>query len=181
MKPSKTRPFTYYLKKVYKKTDLIGAEIGIYKGSHSINLIENLPIKCIYLVDPFTNEYTVKQTDMNLIYDTAMENLAPYKDKFVMVRKKSQEVVDEVPNDLDFVYIDGDHEYEGVKKDIELYYLKVKKGGIIGGHDYNYSPWPGVTKAVNEFVKNRDIKLYSFYQSTDSKNIDVYDWWFVKP
>ena len=50
---------------------------------------------------------------------------------------------------LDAVFIDADHSYEAVKMDIENWMPKVRKGGILAGHDYN-SAWPGVIKAVNE-------------------------------
>ena len=50
---------------------------------------------------------------------------------------------------LDAVFIDADHSYEAVKMDIQNWMPKVRKGGILAGHDYN-SAWPGVIKAVNE-------------------------------
>ncbi len=52
---------------------------------------------------------------------------------------------------LDFVFIDADHSYEGCKADIEAWSPKVRKGGMVAGHDYN-SKWPGVIKAVTECV-----------------------------
>ena len=50
---------------------------------------------------------------------------------------------------LDAVFIDADHSYEAVKLDIQNWMPKVRKGGILAGHDYN-SAWPGVVRAVNE-------------------------------
>lgn len=41
-------------------------------------------------------------------------------------------------NDISFLFIDGDHSYEGVKKDFEMYSPLVKKGGIIAFHDALY-------------------------------------------
>ena len=58
---------------------------------------------------------------------------------------------------FNFVYIDGDHSYDGVKRDIELYLPKIKEGGIIGGHDYNKKEWEGVVKAVNEYFTEPDF------------------------
>jgi hypothetical protein len=46
------------------------------------------------------------------------------------------------------VYIDANHTHEEVKKDIQAWLPKIKKGGIISGHDYG--GWEGVTQAVNE-------------------------------
>ena len=50
---------------------------------------------------------------------------------------------------LDFVFVDGSHLYEDVKRDIEVWMKKVKKGGYIGGHDYDNK---NVHKAVNELL-----------------------------
>ena len=49
---------------------------------------------------------------------------------------------------LDFVFIDGDHSYEGVKLDILNFLPKVRPGGLIAGHDYEHSPM--FRKAVDE-------------------------------
>ncbi len=50
----------------------------------------------------------------------------------------------------DFIFIDGDHSYEGVKADIQNYGPLVAMGGILAGHDYKSSNWPDVTKAVDD-------------------------------
>ena len=54
--------------------------------------------------------------------------------------------------DLDFVYIDASHDYESVKRDIELWKPKICAGGFIGGHDYSFH-FMGVIKAVGEAFK----------------------------
>jgi len=53
---------------------------------------------------------------------------------------------------IDFIYIDGEHTYEGVRNDLDLYSRKVKADGVIAGHDY-VDGWGGVVKAVNEFFQ----------------------------
>ena len=65
-----------------------------------------------------------------------------------MIREKSQEAGSLVPNELDFVYIDGLHTYEGCSKDIEVWWPKIRKGGMLMGDDFHM---PGVAKAVEEF------------------------------
>ncbi len=57
---------------------------------------------------------------------------------------------------IDFLMIDGDHSYEGVKKDINDYFYKIKPGGIISGDDYK--AFEGVKLAVNEFFEGVEIK-----------------------
>lgn len=56
------------------------------------------------------------------------------------------------PASSDLLFIDGDHHYESVKRDIESYRDVVKPGGSLAGHDLNRSDWPGVTRAVVELV-----------------------------
>lgn len=58
---------------------------------------------------------------------------------------------------LDLIFIDGGHTYSEVLKDIESWYPKLKKGGIISGDDYG--TWEGVTNAVNEYFKNQSIEI----------------------
>jgi hypothetical protein len=52
------------------------------------------------------------------------------------------------------VFIDANHNYEYVKKDIAKYTPKLKPAGLLTGHDIDY---PGVNKAVNEVIKNFDV------------------------
>lgn len=70
-------------------------------------------------------------------------------------RKLSAEAAREFPdNYFDWIYIDGDHQYEFVKKDLEFFYPKVKPGGFITGDDYEDRGWwqGGVKRAVDEFI-----------------------------
>jgi predicted O-methyltransferase YrrM len=84
--------------------------------------------------------------------------------KFYLLRKDShsQETLGEVKkilngNQLDFLFIDGDHSYEGVKKDFEMYSPLVKKGGVIAFHDIVFGPEEnvgGVPKFWEEIKRN---------------------------
>lgn len=49
----------------------------------------------------------------------------------------------------DFIFIDGDHRYESVRRDIDKAMTLIKPGGTLAGHDY-VMPWEGVVKAVDE-------------------------------
>ena len=63
------------------------------------------------------------------------------------------------PESLDFVFIDGDHSYEGCALDIKLWWPKLKPGGLLSGHDYVDEKNYGVQRAVNEFVGDRELRL----------------------
>lgn len=67
-------------------------------------------------------------------------------------------------NSFDLIYIDAAHDYDSVKKDIALSLPKLKKDGVISGHDYNRDNHPGVVAAVEEFANMgilRDIQVFS--------------------
>jgi len=173
------RPFNRFLKST-KKKDLVGIEIGVYDGWNSLEILETLPIKKLYLIDPyksyddyFENEDSETQKDLDKRRIVTREVLKKYKDKIVFVYDFSEKAVEKINEEVDFVYIDGNHEYSFVKKDIELYFPKVKKGGLIGGHDYNFSPETekkhfGVVKAVQEFFKGKTVYFHDW------------DWWTTK-
>jgi len=154
--------------------DLIGVEIGTQRGTNAVNILKYLSIKKIYLIDPY-EFYDYEGRSPNAVdpsdvqdgnFQEAKRVLKNYGDKIQFIFKKSEDAVDDVPNDLDFVYVDGNHDYSYVKRDIELYFPKLKTAGFLGGHDINM---PGVFQAVSEFRSNSNKKI----------NIKRRDWWFV--
>jgi hypothetical protein len=154
---------TKYMFKNLKKDNLVGAEIGVEHGLNAKTMLRFLPIKKLYLIDPY------QQKSGDTYFNEAKRFLRKYENKIEFIRKTSENAINEIPNDLDFVYIDGSHEYEIVKRDILLYYDKIKKGGIIGGHDF-WADQIGVCKAVLDFTNENKIKLWG----------GLTDWWFIK-
>lgn len=73
---------------------------------------------------------------------------------------------------VDFVFIDADHIYEHVKKDVLAWLPKVKPGGIIAGHDYN--PPHEVERAVNEIFGSRVVPIPS--DDFDPVHRPFYSW-----
>lgn len=59
---------------------------------------------------------------------------------------------------IDFMMIDAGHTYEDVKNDINIWYKKIKPGGVIGGDDFGTNVFPGVTKAVDEYFYGRVVQ-----------------------
>jgi hypothetical protein len=80
---------------------------------------------------------------------------------------RSQEILNQLDdNSLDIVYIDADHSYLGCKEDLEVSWIKVKRGGWIMGHDYELNfakartAWSfGVKQAVDEFCEKHNVKI----------------------
>lgn len=87
-----------------------------------------------------------------------LKNIEPYRHIINPVKGDSSKIASEYEDEsLDFVFIDGDHNYDGCKKDIVNWYPKVKKGGIIAGHDY-VPDFQGVVDAVDEFFGKDSIE-----------------------
>jgi hypothetical protein len=60
---------------------------------------------------------------------------------------------------VDFVWLDGDHGYEGVRHDLEAWFPRIRPGGFLGGHDYNNDDFPGVRQAVDPFFAEVGLEL----------------------
>lgn len=150
---------------------LTGAEIGVYKGDNAEFILKLISPTILYLIDPWNNFMDTNSNEIigEIQYIQTQERLKMYGNKR-LIKKTSLEASKLFNNEeLDFVYIDGDHSYESVKQDINLWYLKVKKGGILSGHDYDKTT-NGIIKAVNEFCNKNKLEFMT--ASTD--------WWIIK-
>jgi len=164
-----------FAKNHFKGKPIIAVEIGTYKGHNAENILKELNVKKLYIIDPYEEYETYlisenHQTQKRLsnVERKAKKRLKKSQDKIIWVKKYSNDAVKDVPDNIDFIYIDGNHEYEYVKKDIENYWKKVKKGGILAGHDI--ASFLGVAKAFVEFC----------YENKLTPNITRTDWWVVK-
>lgn len=98
---------------------------------------------------------------MNDIYDKVVQKFRFETRIKILAMTSSNASATFFENYFDFVYIDGNHLYEFVKQDLELFYSKIKNGGFIVGDDYGVNGWwnDGITKAVNEFVETNLLIL----------------------
>jgi hypothetical protein len=80
----------------------------------------------------------------------------------VVHRAYSSDALQQFPDQyFDWVYVDGNHLYEYVAKDLELCFIKVRVDGYIAGDDYTDGGWweGGVKKAVDEFAERPTVRL----------------------
>lgn len=153
-----------------------GAEIGVLFGYYSEVLQQNISGLKLYCIDNWEIGKTYPT------YKQAKERLAPYNCE--LIRKTSMDAVKLFDNEtLDFVFIDGAHDYEHVKEDIEAWYKKVRVGGIVAGHDYYYMKHihkDSVIRAVNEFVEANNLQLHLTELHRSDRNKDNwYPCWYV--
>ena len=151
------------------KKDIVGAEVGVYEGGHAKDILKNDNIKKLYLIDTFELK-------------GLMQNIAPFLDRInLMIPMSSEDASKKIPDkSLDFVYVDADHTYENCKKDLNLWWGKVKDGGILCGHDFSVDML-GVVRAVVEFTLENRLQL-SNVNTYDpmQKACSNCDWWIYK-
>lgn len=173
-----------------------GVEIGVERGLYSEVLCKNNPDLHLFSVDAWTayKEYRdhVTQDKLDDIYEEAKERLKPYHAE--LVKGFSMDVVKSFPdNYFDFVYIDGNHEYQHVVDDIVQWTKKVRAGGIVAGHDYirrkathkKQEYLMHVIPAVHGYVDAYQIKPLFILGRKAKVEGELRDsprsWFFVKP
>lgn len=133
-----------------------GAEIGVSQGRFTMYLCATMHDMKMIAVDRW-EEQPSHESEGWVGWDHAgslqrfQQNCAQFFDGRVAIHQMDSAEAAIVADDssLDFVFIDADHSYDSCKRDIEAWYPKVRKGGLVAGHDYN-PRWPGVIKAVDE-------------------------------
>lgn len=195
-------PITVYnsrnvsLTKLFRKLGFTkGAEVGVARGYFSRVLCQRVPNLKLFAIDawkPWPRVTPEKEPNtLENEYVDAKNRLAPYNCK--IIRDWSKNAVKKFKNEsLDFVYIDGGHDYKSAAQDIKNWSKKVRTGGIVAGHDYispkdllkklpqyssqhynkaNYD----VKRAVNNWVKKKKIKhLFVFTKDLAPS------WFYVK-
>ena len=130
----------YALPEIFKELGFsVGAEIGVVEGVYSARLCEKIPGLKLYSIDAWLvyEGYRdhVNQDKLNQLHKNAQETLAPYNCE--IIRKFSMDAVEDFEDgSLDFVYIDGNHRFVDIARDIDGWEKKVRVGGIVSGHDY---------------------------------------------
>lgn len=117
----------------------VGAEVGVSGGYFSRSLWEANRESTIHSVDPYSDypDYLENYTQerMDALYAEAQEYLKGTG--CVLMREYSMEAVESFRDgELDFVYIDANHEFLHFTQDVAKWSEKVRPGGIVSGHDF---------------------------------------------
>ena len=128
---------------IEKNMFTVMAEVGVHDGRTTFYLLDSIPNLTIYAIDLSTKGF----------YNAEVK--AKYGNRLIPIESTSEQAADTFADgSLDLVFIDANHNYTFVKKDIEKYTPKLKATGLLTGHDIDY---PGVNKAVNEVIKDYDV------------------------
>lgn len=146
-------------------------EIGVLWGGSMIMMMD-MEFPCFYIgIDPFTGYYGSKEdivgsVSMENHFQDVCENIHnnnPYHHKWKLIKGKSTEVVNEIKAySIDFLFIDGDHSFDGCNNDFIHYHKFINRDGYIVFDNYNDPCWPEVTRAVDRIIEERtDFKLHN--------------------
>lgn len=140
-------------------------EFGSFHGRSTRALADNIQSDGkIWAVDPWNGDYVAEDGDVLSQVQTFclpyfLKNLEDHikVGRVIPIRNFSSNF--ELPHTVDMVFIDGDHRYKTVVKDIEkaVKLVGFNTDGIISGHDYGHPLWTGVKQAVDEFFT--DVKV----------------------
>lgn len=147
----------FYKMQVQQFNNAVFVEVGSWQGQSScfmaveiLNSSKNIDFYCVDTWEGSAEHQNKEIIKSGQLYSKFLENIEPVKQVIKPMRMSSVDAAREFKDEsVDFVYLDGSHDYESVRSDIYAWYPKLKKGGLMSGDDCT---WPGVVKAVNEFV-----------------------------
>lgn len=143
-----------------------GAEIGVAFGGHAQAILEQGNVQRLYAVDSYRHrpEYddpmNLPQPVFDRLFERTGQRLARFGDRAQQIRLDSVEAAAQIDDTLDFVYIDGDHSYQGIRDDLAAWFPKVRVGGIIAGHDYGQPAFPGVRAVADAFFQRFGLEVH---------------------
>ncbi len=157
MDPCETDLLIRYIKKCKKHF----VEIGTYKGG-SAALISKYLSKNIKLttIDIFDNppKGSIPPSKTPATYGEAKKTITKKGniEKVRIIKGVSWNIAKKWKRKIDFLFIDGDHRYQGFKRDFENWEPNVIVRGFILVHDTNF---PGIAKAIKEILKQKRFLL----------------------
>jgi predicted O-methyltransferase YrrM len=143
-------------------------EIGSYIGKSSVAIAMNA--KKLLCIDPFDctpdkidiNGNLIRKNEGITILDAFLKNIEGY-DNIKYIIGTSDKVIPKLTEKFDYIFIDGDHSFEGVYSDIKLCWPVLEINGIIAFHDY------GDVEGYNMGIKKAfDMLLHEYDGKQDS-------------
>lgn len=144
-------------------------ECGVAEGGFSFALLHRWPGR-LYMVDLWgetkAGQERIPLEEQERRYNLVMERIALYyQPRAIPMRMLSADAARIIRDDsLVFVYLDADHSYEGVAADLAAWWPKLKRGGLMAGHDYLDGVHGGVTygveRAVDDFAAEQEVGVH---------------------
>jgi Methyltransferase domain len=169
----------------------IGVEVGVQRGRYSELLLSHWQGRKLVSVDPwredapeaYVDRANVPQDVQEQLFAETRDRLQRFGCRSEIWRLASHEAAALIEDgSLDFVYLDGRHDYRSVLADLDDWWPKLRPGGIIAGHDYVDGSFPNgefeVRRAVDEFFADRRLQVHS----TDGRPaaVEIFPSWIVE-
>jgi hypothetical protein len=150
-----------------------GCEIGVWEGDFSAEILRTVRPRRLVLIDPWLYQpefagawyggaLLKSQAEMDSVYERVRERFSQ-RPEVQLLRGRTREVQSAVaPASLDWIYIDGNHDYDHVRLDLDFAAQVVKPGGLVLGDDFGRGPpgqIPPVTRALSDHLHNPDAGL----------------------
>jgi hypothetical protein len=159
-------------------------EIGVWEGGFAATLLSTLQPRELHLIDPWPENALISSGDQDgrnvktffgkelfsKVYNRFLQFIE--EGRVIIHRGYSPEALDYFADgSVDLVYIDGDHSYEAVKRDMDRSWPLLREGGVLAGHDL-CTNWAradrsydfGIRQAVDEFCAEHGVKIdYLFF------------------
>lgn len=152
-------------------------EIGICVGINSYMLLESCPnIDRLIGIDHYQSyrdwDRDIPQYEQDRNFLKLSNNLPYLGPRFELIKKNSKDAAQDIEDgSCDFIFIDADHSMKAVLTDLDLYWPKLKSGGIMAGHDGNLF---SVSFAVTSWTKKKFIDPQKVMNSINNT------WYFTK-
>lgn len=144
-------------------------EIGSYKGKSTCCFLFSNPTLKVEAIDIFTgSEEHQEILKGKSTLEDFKKNLSSknFLNRVNINIGKSEDLFNNFKNEsIEALFIDGAHDYENVKKDIINYLPKLRRGGLIFGHDYSEdeaTDFQGLKQAIDEEIKSKPNNFIDF-------------------
>lgn len=124
----------------------LGAEVGVQRGIFSTHIRSIWNGERLLCIDPWVPYYGVRNDAAahEQYRQEAIGTLTGTGKAFTIMRMTALEAAAQLAREgaqFDFVFLDGDHDYQPLKEELEVYWPLIKAGGILAGHDYITDGW----------------------------------------
>lgn len=136
----------------------IAVEVGVAEGNYSREFLslwhgDYVMVDRWCHIDGYDDVMNGSDAEHEQRFRQAMAVAEEHSSRVTVLRMDSVEAASQFPDkSLSFVYLDGDHSYDGVRRDLAAWWPKVQSHGVIAGHDYYDKPPFQVRSALCSFV-----------------------------
>ena len=169
------------------------AELGVWRGEFAEQFLKVWRGQQYVLVDLWTPSDCVNGNRSACVYGgnvsdggvaersfdkmitgLRMQRLGPkWSGRYLLLQNSTLEAATRFPDGhFDYIYLDATHTYAAAAADLEAWYPKLRLGGLVAGHDYQFQHQAigdgyvfGVRDAVDEFAQRRNLRVYSTMES----------------